>query len=264
MKRNKYFIIAACVTFGVIVSVLMTTNISRQNINEIQRKQQRELVSNLEKGKFSSFEATQTTLAISNVMYNTPLTNISGLQRDALLKTIITFLNCYANGDFETFVEYKKSQGAGDWAPEFSSENGNSIELVRDKFLRNHQAMRIPFTNLPPTFKQRITKFDASKLEVQARRIFSTNPPVHAIAAGRNFTGSMVLKNESLVYENTPAKILEANEAVIWATFFIPCSTELNQKPGLFGVSAYWSESDHNWVVEAANSAMPPMFTPML
>ena len=262
MPKQKT-IIGATLALGVAIA-LISRNLNKQDPNQLSRKKQDSLVTQLSKHTYESYEEQKTKDKIAERIQSQTLDALTAKQKEALIRIIDGFLMTYSRVEFDEYLRFKQSQGSGHYSDVIATNGMDTLTNWRNRWAANNSALRQLIPNLPPTFKQRIVSFDATSIEIDVRKLYGTNIPARQISAPTNYTGSAILRNDCFVYDVNPETLSESNQPIQWATWKFPCYTEVGNKPGFVVISAYWNEPAETWTIHGGTSAMPPIFIPLL
>lgn len=248
----------------IIVSIVTLVSLYKQDPNQISRKNQQAIVKKLVAQKYDSYDQKRTQKEVIGIISGPSTIDLNVKQKEALIQIIDGFFMTYSLCEFETYLRFKQSQGAGHYGKIIVTNGMDTLDNWRNRWEANNGFLRLLMPNLPSNFRQRIVRFDATSIEIDIRKIYGTNVPAIQISTPTNHTGSAILKNECFVYDINPETLSSSNQAILWATWKFPCYTEAVDQPGFVVVSAYWNEPAGAWTIHCATSALPPYFFPLL
>ena len=260
---KKNVIIGATLALGVVLALIFI-NLSKQNPNQLSQKKQASLVKQLSKNTYESYEEQKTKRKIAERIQSQSLDALTPKQKAALIRIIDGFLMAYSRADFDEYLLFKQSQGSGHYSELIITNGMDTLTNWRNRWEANNGVLRQLIPSLPPNFKQRIVSFDATSIEIDARKLYGTNIPARQISASTDYTGSAILQNDCFVYDVNPERLSESNQPIQWATWKFPCYTEVGKEPGFVVISAYWNDPAESWTIHGGTSAMPPIFIPLL
>jgi hypothetical protein len=266
-KLNRVLTGVVVFAFGVaaaVVAVRWRDKPLSGDINEQHRQQQAVVIRDLKKNSFDPYHPLKTPAAISNRIHEVVARDLTPDQMGALAEVMDGFFRSYSALNFDDYIAFKRAQGGGTYGVTLSTNDPDPMATWRARWEGHSEAVRQWNKMLPPTFKMRLVDFDIGGMEIDVRRMYTTNSPSERISAGTDFTGWVNFLNHSYAYDVTPETILASGEHVIWASWKFPCHTEMGTDPGYIVISAYWNDPAGAWTVHGGTSATPPTFIPIL
>ncbi len=239
--------------------------LQKRDPGTVDRAKQTRLAQMLSKAKFTPYDQIEFHRVIAEKTRSMSGPTLPSEAKQALQLHIEFFFSVYCNPSFEKYVEFKQSQGDGNFASGLlTNANIPPIEAWRAQWEVYLTGLRNEDTNLPANFRHRIKSVDLANLQVEIIKTTTTNSPTAKLSIATNFTGTIVLKNRTFDYATSPSDAFIQDNGIIWASWRIPCYTEHLPEPGFVRFTSYWDSLNKKWILYDGSSAIPPFFNPML